>query len=157
MNNAKKLIETLVKENLTIGSVESFTGGMFGKYLTDISGASEAYKGGLIVYSNELKEKLLGIAPEFIDKYGVVSWPVAQKMAVKGMKILNTDICVSFTGNAGPSVCDNQTEVGECYIGIAYSGKIWSVPLRLTDLDRDQIRIACVEAIINAVLSIISK
>lgn len=156
-NNAKKLVEILEKEELTIGSVESFTGGLFGKEITDVDGASNVYKGGLIVYSNELKEKLLGIKKELIEENGAVSWPVAQAMAINGLDVLGVDICVSFTGNAGPSICDDKEELGVCYMGIAFNGQIWSIPLRLSDLDREQIREVCTDAIINAVTSILAK
>lgn len=157
MNNAVKLVDLLTKEKLTIGSVESFTGGLFGKTITDVSGASEVYKGGIVCYSDEMKEKFIGVNPETIKEYGVVSWAVAQEMAIKGLEVLGVDICVSFTGNAGPSVCSEGTDVGECYMGIAYNGQVWQIPLRLPDLDREQIRQVCVDSIINAVCSILSR
>lgn len=156
MNNASKLVEVLTKEELTIGSIESFTGGLFSKYITDINGASKVFKGSIIAYANEIKEKLVDIDKDLIEKYGVVSWPVAEKLAINGLKILNVDICVSFTGNAGPTTCDNEAALGECYMAIAFKGNVWSIPLKLNDCNREQIRTICVESIIDATLSIIS-
>ena len=61
MSNAKQLIDLLAKKGLTLGSVESFTGGLFAKTITDVSGASQVFKGSLVTYSKELKIKLLGM------------------------------------------------------------------------------------------------
>ena len=104
MNSAHALIEKLVDKNLTIGAVESFTGGLFGKTLTDVPGSSKAFKGSLVTYSDESKVNILGIPEEFIKENGVVSYETCQQMAIKGQKLLNVDICVAFTAHAGPDV-----------------------------------------------------
>lgn len=106
------------EKGLTLGSVESFTGGLFAKEITAISGASKFYKGGLVTYATEEKARLLGISQEDINKYGVVSKEIAYQMADKGRQVLDVDFCVSFTGNAGPDTMENKP-VGEVYIGIA--------------------------------------
>lgn len=103
----------------TLGSVESFTGGAFAKEITSISGASHFFKGALVTYATEEKNRLLGISYNDIDQYGVVSKEVAAQMASNGKKLLNVDYCVSFTGNAGPSAMENKP-VGEIHIGIAF-------------------------------------
>ena len=84
MSNASQLVDVLTRKGLTIGSVESFTGGLFAKTITDVSGASNCFKGSLVTYSEELKIKLLGMSKEFIDTNGIVSWGVAKEMAIKG-------------------------------------------------------------------------
>lgn len=154
MNNANALINKLVEKGLTIGSVESFTGGLFAKTLTDVSGASRAFKGAIVPYATDLKTSLLGIPAEYIEKNGVVSYEVAQQLAIKGQKVLGVDVCVSFTGNAGPDVCEEGTKVGELYMAIAYDGKVWPIPLNL-QMSRDKIRMVAVETIIDALLGII--
>lgn len=156
MSNAKKLIDELAYKNLTIGSVESFTGGAFAKTLTDISGSSRVFKGSLVTYSTDLKTKLLGIPEEYINEHGVVSYEVCQQMAIKGQKLLGVDICVSFTGNAGPTVCELGTEVGTCYMCIVYKGQAWPIPLKL-EMERNALRQYCVDTIIDTVLSIVSQ
>ena len=103
----------------TLGSVESFTGGAFAKEITSISGASHFFKGALVTYATEEKNRLLGISYNDIDQYGVVSKEVAAQMASNGKKLLNVDYCVSFTGNAGPSAMENKP-VGEIHIGVAF-------------------------------------
>ena len=103
----------------TLGSVESFTGGTFAKEITSVSGASHFFKGALVTYATEEKNRLLGISYRDIDEFGVVSKEVAAQMASNGKKLLNVDYCVSFTGNAGPSAMENKP-VGEVHIGIAF-------------------------------------
>ena len=156
MSNAKQLIDLLAKKGLTLGSVESFTGGLFAKTITDVSGASQVFKGSLVTYSKELKIKLLGMDEEFIDENGLVSWGVAQDMAIKGRRVLGVDVCVSFTGNAGPEVLPGEAGVGEVYMAIVYGNKIWSIPLKL-ELEREKVRQQSVDAIIGALISLLGK
>ena len=119
-----KEINSLFREyGRTLGSVESFTGGLFAKEMTSVSGASHFYKGGLVTYATEEKNRILGISYDDIDNYGVVSKEIAGQMAVNGQKILNVDYCVSFTGNAGPDAMEGKS-VGEVYIGIASYDKV---------------------------------
>ena len=154
MNSAHALIEKLVDKNLTIGAVEPFTGGLFGKTLTDVPGSSKAFKGSLVSYSDESKVNILGIPEEFIKENGVVSYETCQQMAIKGQKLLNVDICVAFTGNAGPDVCQDGTAVGEVYMSIVYKGQAWPIPLKL-EMTREELRKYCVETAISAISSII--
>ena len=136
MNNAQMLVERLTEKNLTLGSIESFTGGLFGKTITDVSGASKTFKGALVTYSKELKENLLGIPAAYIEEHGVVSYEVCQQMAIKGQKVLGVDVCVAFTGNAGP---ETNEEGGNLHL----------------ELGREENREYSVQAAINALLSII--
>lgn len=96
----------------TLGSVESITGGLFASKITSIPGASKYFKGSMVTYSNEIKEKL-GID----TSKGVINKEVALAMAKKGKEFLGVDICVSFTGNAGPEAMDNEP-VGKVFIAI---------------------------------------
>ena len=107
----------------TLGSVESFTGGLFAETITKVPGASHFYKGGLVTYASEEKNRLLGISYNVIDQYGVVSREVAASMAANAQKLLNVDYCVSFTGNAGPTAMENKP-VGLVYIGIAIYDRV---------------------------------
>ena len=102
----------------TLGSVESFTGGLFAKEITAVPGASHFYKGGLVTYASEEKNRLLGVSYDVIDQFGVVSKEVATLMAENGRRMLNVDYCVSFTGNAGPEAMEGKP-VGEVYLAIA--------------------------------------
>ena len=119
----KEEFSALFKEKgYTLGSVESFTGGLFAREITSVPGASKFYKGGLVTYATEEKVALLGIPQKDVDEFGVVSKEIALQMAELGRKKLNVDFCVSFTGNAGPSAMENKP-VGEIYIGVSAKEK----------------------------------
>lgn len=115
----ERLAKLLIENNLSIGSVESFTVGNFAAMLGSIPGISKVYKGSLVTYQSNTKERLLGIEHEMIERYGVVSKEIASMMVLNGKNILDSDICVSFTGNAGPEAMEGKA-VGEVYIGIYY-------------------------------------
>ncbi|MCR4911958.1 MAG: CinA family protein [Bacilli bacterium] len=116
---AERINQIFREKGLSLGSVESFTGGSFASEITSVSGASHFFKGAYVTYATEEKHRLLGISWDTIDKYGVVSQEVAGEMAGHGKFLLNVDVCVSFTGNAGPEAMENKP-VGEIYIGIAF-------------------------------------
>ena len=122
----------------TLGSVESFTGGLFAREITKVSGASHFFKGALVTYASEEKNRILGISYNDIDQYGVVSREVAAQMASNGQKLLNVDYCVSFTGNAGPTAMEGKP-VGLVYIGIAIYDKVEVYEFHLSG-DRDTIQ-----------------
>ena len=115
----KKLLEAYKEKGLTLGSVESMTGGLFAAKFTEIPGSSAVFKGSIVTYSNEEKINIVGVKKETIDKFGVVSEEVAIEMAELGRKLLNVDVCVSVTGNAGPTAEPGGKPVGFFYVGIS--------------------------------------
>lgn len=117
---AKVLVDKLISENLTLTSVESCTGGMFASTITDISGASNCFKGGYVTYSNESKIHDVGVDAKLIEKYTAVSEEVARDMAIKGLEKANADICVSVTGIAGPESWENFSP-GTIFVGVAFN------------------------------------
>jgi PncC family amidohydrolase len=118
MEKVKEIQELFKTKQLTLGSVESFTGGLFAKEITAVPGASSFYKGGFITYFTEEKHRLLNISNAVINQFGVVSKQVAEIMAKNGREILAVDCCVAFTGNAGPDTMENKP-VGEVFIAIS--------------------------------------
>ena len=132
-------INTLFREKgLTLGSVESFTGGLFAREMTAVPGASKFYKGGLVTYATEEKVRLLGIPQKDVDRYGVVSKEIALQMARLGREKLDVDFCISFTGNAGPDAMENKP-VGEVYLAVASKEKVEVFPYQLEG-DRHKIQ-----------------
>ncbi len=127
---AVELQKKMSEAALTVGSVESFTGGGFASTVTSVPGASHFYKGAMVTYATEEKIRLLGISKEIVDKYGVVSKEVAYDMARLGREKLDVDYCVSFTGNAGPEAMEGKP-VGEVYIGLASKEDVEVYPLQL--------------------------
>lgn len=137
-NMYKEIIEKLIKRKLTIATAESITGGLLAKMVTDVPGSSEILKESFVVYSDEAKIAILGVTASLIKKYGVVSAEVAKDMVVKLKMITGRDICISTTGNAGPTVCDDKP-VGKVYVGINYLDDIKVLELNLTG-EREEIR-----------------
>ena len=141
------LLQALADKNLKLGAVESLTGGLFGAEVCAIPGASAVYKGGIVSYSAEIKESLVGVKPSTIQTYGVVSSQVAAEMAMGGAKALNVDVCVSCTGNAGPSSEPGQAHVGQVYLSVYYQENVWSIPLDFEG-ERNEIRRKTVDAMV---------
>ena len=104
---------------MTIGTVESATGGLISHLLTNVSGSSEYYRGSIVSYSNEIKNKVVGVNAATIQRYGAVSPQVAEEMAAGGRKLLDVDICIADTGIAGPAGATPEKPVGLFYIGLA--------------------------------------
>ena len=104
---------------LTIGTVESATGGRMADRITNMPGSSDYFKGSVVAYSNEVKMALLGVKKATIENYGAVSEQTALEMAQGGRRVLDVDICVSDTGIAGPSGATPEKPVGLFYLGLA--------------------------------------
>ena len=109
----------LCQKGLTLGVVESATGGLISHRITNVPGSSDYYKGSVTAYSNEAKIKVIGVKEDTLDKYGAVSYQVAEEMALGGKKVLAVDICLADTGIAGPSGATPEKPVGLFYIGLS--------------------------------------
>lgn len=114
----KALIERLKRDGLTIGSCESLTAGLFASTIAEVSGASAVLKGGIITYWTECKLNVVHVSEEIVRQYGVVSAQCAREMAEKARVLLDVDVCVSFTGNAGPDTMEGKP-AGLVYCAIA--------------------------------------
>ncbi|MBN8569906.1 MAG: competence/damage-inducible protein A [Ignavibacteria bacterium] len=111
----------LTEKNLSISTAESCTGGMLSSRITDVSGSSSYFAGGVVAYSNEFKIKFLDVKEETLREFGAVSEETAKQMAEGVRKHFNTDIGISTTGIAGPGGGTDKKPVGLVYIG--YSDK----------------------------------
>lgn len=111
--------ELLKSRQLTITTAESCTGGLLGATLTQESGSSEIYLGGVVGYSDALKEKLLGVNHQTLKNYGAVSPEAAREMAIGVKERSGSDLAVGITGIAGPGGGSNEKPVGLVYIGLA--------------------------------------
>ena len=123
MNNVEQEIGKLLrKKGLTLGVVESATGGLISHLITDVPCSSDYYKGSITAYSIEIKIKIVGVKEDTINKYGAVSPQVAEEMAQGGRKVLAADICLADTGIAGPSGATAGKPVGLFYLGLSHQG-----------------------------------
>jgi nicotinamide-nucleotide amidase len=109
----------LTSNKATLATAESCTGGKIAQVITSVPGASNYFKGSVVSYATETKISVLGISPEIIKEYSVVSFEVAKQMALAVKKMLNTDYAIATTGNAGPSKGDGNSEIGTVFIAIA--------------------------------------
>lgn len=134
----EELAQILISRNISISSVESFTVGSFANTIGSISGISAVYRGSLVSYQTRIKRDVLHIDERVIDTYGVVSSQVAGLMAIQGQTMFESDLCISFTGNAGPSAMEGKP-VGLIYIGIAYLDHIHTFCYELAGT-RDEIK-----------------
>lgn len=114
----------LARQGLMLGVAESCTGGLIAASLTEIPGSSRWFKGGAIVYANQLKERLLGIEPNLLIQHGAVSSATAQAMASGAVQHLGCDIAVAATGIAGPDGGSVDKPVGTVYLGLAFRGTV---------------------------------
>jgi nicotinamide-nucleotide amidase len=116
----------LRQKGLTLGLVESASGGLISHRITNVSGSSDYYKGSVTAYSNEVKSKVVGVSEDTINQYGAVSSQVAEEMAQGGRKLLAADICLADTGIAGPSGASPGKPVGLFYIGLSHGERTYS-------------------------------
>ena len=127
MANLEQEIGSLLRQKgLTLGIVESATGGLISHLITNIPGSSDYYRGSVTAYSNEVKIKVIGVKEDTINKYGAVSYQVAEEMAQGGRKILATDTCLADTGIAGPSGATSGKPLGLFYIGLSHQAGTYS-------------------------------
>lgn len=119
MDKIEQLVSVLKAGKLTLATAESCTGGLLGKRITDVSGASAVYPGGVISYSNSVKHSILGVSQSDLDAFGAVSAPVAEQMAEGVRQTIPADLGVGITGIAGPKSDDTQKPVGLVFIAAA--------------------------------------
>ena len=113
------IIHTLTERKQKLAVAESCTGGALAHRLTNVPGASVVFPGGLVTYSNEAKQRLLGVQADTLAKHGAVSEPVAREMAEGARKVLGADYALSTTGIAGPGGGTATKPVGTVFIGLA--------------------------------------
>lgn len=114
----KLLLDELKARNLTISTAESCTGGNIAHLLTSIPGCSEMFNGGVVAYSNPVKESILGVSPKTLEKVGAVSEEVVREMVEGACKAFNTDCAIATSGIAGPGGGTEEKPVGTVCIGI---------------------------------------
>ncbi|MCI0472311.1 MAG: competence/damage-inducible protein A [Ignavibacteria bacterium] len=138
----------LKKHGLTVSTAESCTGGLLSGRITDISGSSEYFNGGICSYSNAIKEGILGVSSDTLSMYGAVSSETAEEMAVNIRKKFKSDIGISTTGIAGPTGATTGKPVGLTYIGFSAKNKSYSKQYFMGD-NRERNRMKTVQAALD--------
>ena len=147
------VVEDLLRQRgMTLGTAESCTGGLIAQRLTSVSGSSEVFGYGFVTYWEQAKAKLVGVDPAVIEKYNVVSAPVAAQMALGAAKASGADIAVSVTGVAGPTGGDEVRPVGTVYLGAARDGVACVKKLFVSRPDRALVRARAAQAALELAL-----
>lgn len=125
MQLTQATVDDLLKKQLTLSVCESCTGGMLGSMLTALPGSSRYFSGGIIAYSNDIKQRIVGVSLKTLSRYGAVSSKVAKEMAQGVRRKFKTDLGLAITGIAGPSGGTRKKPVGTVFICIAADKKLY--------------------------------
>jgi PncC family amidohydrolase len=152
----KQIGEFLSQRGWTLAAAESCTGGLLGHRITNVSGSSAYFQGGVISYSNEAKERVLGVAHEILVGHGAVSKETALAMAQRARQLFGTDIALSVTGIAGPTGGTPEKPVGLVYIALAAEGvDLWEK--HIWNGDREENKRQSAEAALELLLSYLTR
>lgn len=148
--------EILATNGWTISTAESCTGGLVLHRLTNIPGSSAYVAGGVVAYSNQTKQALLGVKQGTLMAQGAVSEQTAREMALGARRLLKTDFAVSITGIAGPGGGTDEKPVGLTYIALAGPDDLLIAQRHIHDGDREAVKNASAEAALQLVLEAVS-
>lgn len=150
---AKEAVKTLENHKKTLALAESCTGGLVSKLITDVSGASAVYEGGVCSYSNSVKMKILGVKEETLRTFGAVSENTAREMSQGVRKALGADIGVGITGIAGPLSDGTNKPVGLIYISVCSEKFEKTVELKnnFTENVREQNRLSAAKTALDLI------
>ena len=124
MKLEEEIGELLKAKNLSLSTAESCTGGGIAALITSVPGSSEYFNGGIVAYSNEIKQDLLHVSAETLARHGAVSRETVVEMVKGAMKTLKTDCAVATSGIAGPGGGTQEKPVGTVWIAAAYKNDI---------------------------------
>lgn len=144
--------ELLKNENLTLSTAESCTGGGIAAALTSVPGSSEYFKGGVVAYSNEVKEHILHVQSATLNQHGAVSRETVYEMAKGVMEVIGTDCAIATSGIAGPGGGTKEKPVGTIWIAVAYKNDF-----SFLKQEKDEGRIANVQRAIENALYMLKK
>ena len=151
MNLEEKIVRELQNRGFTITTAESCTGGLLAGRILNVSGASAVYNEGHITYSNEAKERLLGVSHDTLEQFGAVSEQIAAEMALGAARVASANVGLSTTGIAGPGGGTPEKPVGLVYIGCAINGDVTVKECRFAG-NREENRNAAVEAVLELLI-----
>lgn len=127
----------------TVATAESCTGGLIAAALTEVAGASQAFRYGWVTYSNEAKIQQLNVPAELIEQHTVVSEPVVAAMAENALRLSHADFAIAVSGNAGPTAAPGEPLVGTVCIALACKAadkETFTETIIRPGLDRTQFR-----------------
>ena len=129
---AEQAVARLRQKGLILTTAESCTGGLISKMITDVSGASSVFGCGIVSYSNEIKQSVLGVKSETLSGYGAVSEETVREMSQGALKVSGADVSIAVSGIAGPLSDNTNKPVGLIWIAVNFAGKIITKKLNNT-------------------------
>lgn len=120
----EQVVRLLQERRFTITTAESCTGGLIAGTLVNVAGASDVLCEAYVTYSNEAKQRLVGVGAETLEQFGAVSGQTAYEMAAGAARAAGADVALSSTGIAGPGGGTPEKPVGLVYIGCCVQGKV---------------------------------
>lgn len=151
--SVRRLAGRAMARGLRIATAESCTGGLLGKTITDLPGASAFYAGGLIAYSNDVKIRHLAVDPEVLETHGAVSRIVALQMAFGACSRFSADLAMAVTGIAGPGGGTAEKPVGTVWLAVARSAGTGVARVEHFEGDRDSVREHSVAAVLSMAIA----
>lgn len=154
---AEQLGQLLLQQGRTIATAESCTGGWVAKMLTDRAGSSAYLMAGLVTYSNEAKQAILGVSETTLAEHGAVSEPVVRQMVAGAVKATGVDVAVAISGIAGPGGGSNEKPVGTVWFAWGTGADSTEACMQRFDGDRDQVRRQSVVYVLQGVREFLEK
>lgn len=153
-NLARLVVRLLKEKGMTLAAAESCTGGLIGKEITDISGSSSVFMGGIIAYSNDVKTRILRVPQNILDSHGAVSEECAKAMAVGAANVIRTRCAVSVTGVAGPDGGSEEKPVGTVCFGYCVDREVVTKKYHFPG-DREAVRIRAMKTALRELADMI--
>ena len=159
MTLEEQVVKTLNEKGLVLATAESCTGGLIAKRITDVSGSSSVFNCGIVSYSNEIKERVLGVQHKTLDTYGAVSEQTVREMVKGVLKLSGADIAVSVSGIAGPNSDNTLKPVGLIFLAVS-DGKntiVKQLNNAFTDNIRENNRQSASDEALKMILSLVGE
>ena len=152
----KELVELLKNRKMTIASCESLTAGLFTSRIAEVPGASAVLLGGIVTYATSVKEGLVHVDRAIVETHGVISDACAKAMAENTRSLLGADLCVSFSGNAGPA-CMEGKPAGCVYGALAFEGGCRTYHFQIEHASRNEVRERVVAAMRDQIIAFLKE
>lgn len=153
----EQLVNKLIEKNRRISCAESCTGGLVASRIVNVANASKVFDASFVTYANEAKIKYLGVSPETIMKYGVVSEEVALEMAAGVAKETGADVGIAVSGIAGPGGGTEKKPVGMVCFGFYVNGKITTKTCQFGNPGRNEVRALSAEYALQTALELLAE
>lgn len=144
------VLKLLAERRRTLVTAESVTGGLVAQSLVRVPGASEWFRGGVVAYVNEIKQRVLGVPEQLLRDHGAVSAHVVEAMATGARNLLGSDLAIATSGIAGPTGATTTKPVGLVWFGLAWEGGVTSTSVNWFG-DRSEVQSRASKSALNMV------